>query len=506
MQCNKALERDGMFQKMHTHKLYINGEWVDPHSGETYPTYNPFTQQPWATISQADEVDVKKAVDAARNTFEKTWRHTSGLERAKMMNRLADLLEQSANRMALLESTDNGKVIRETKGQMIFAARIYRFFAGYADKIWGKVIPLDQKNVFDYASYEPLGVIALITAWNSPMALLANKLPAALAAGNCVVVKPSEHASVTTLEFCSLMEQAGFPPGVFNVVTGDRRTGEALVAGGGIDKISFTGAGHTGRHIAAAAGRNLIPVVMELGGKSPNIIFDDADLDKATVGALAGIFAATGQTCIAGSRLLVPRPVYNEITDRLAKRAAQIRLGDPIDPATEMGTAANEPQFNTIMNFINTAKTEGARLVTGGEPARGGALANGLFIQPTIFADVHNEMKLAQEEIFGPVLSIIPFDTEEEAIEIANATRYGLASGIWTRDLNRMHRVTREIRSGMVWVNTYRASAAQTPFGGRKESGFGRERGESGLYEFLTTKNVMVDFSDDPRDPFSARM
>jgi len=491
---------------MRSHRLYINGEWVAPNSGETFLSINPYTQEPWAVISQADETDVKRAVDAARSTFEQSWRHTTGLERAGMMNRLADLLEASANDMAVLESTDNGKVIRETRGQMVFAARIYRFFAGYADKIWGKVIPLDQKNVFDYATYEPLGVIALITAWNSPMALLANKLPAALAAGNCVVVKPSEHASVTTLEFCSLMEKAGFPPGVFNVVTGDKRTGQALVAGGGIDKISFTGSGHTGRHIAAAAGKNLIPVVMELGGKSPNIIFDDADLDKATVGALAGIFAATGQTCIAGSRLLVQRPIYDAITDRLAKRASQIRLGNPLDPATEMGTAANEPQFRAIMDFIESAKTEGARLVTGGEPAREGDLAKGLFIKPTIFADVKNEMRLAQEEIFGPVLSIIPFDTEEEAIRIGNATRFGLASGIWTRDLNRMHRVAREIRSGMVWVNTYRASAAQTPFGGRKESGFGRERGESGLYEFLTTKNVMVDFSDDPRDPFSARM
>jgi aldehyde dehydrogenase (NAD+) len=491
---------------MRSHRLYINGEWVAPNSGETFLSINPYTQEPWAVISQADETDVKRAVDAARSTFEQSWRHTTGLERAGMMNRLADLLEASANDMAVLESTDNGKVIRETRGQMVFAARIYRFFAGYADKIWGKVIPLDQKNVFDYATYEPLGVIALITAWNSPMALLANKLPAALATGNCVVVKPSEHASVTTLEFCSLMEKAGFPPGVFNVVTGDKRTGQALVAGGGIDKISFTGSGHTGRHIAAAAGKNLIPVVMELGGKSPNIIFDDADLDKATVGALAGIFAATGQTCIAGSRLLVQRPIYDAITDRLAKRASQIRLGNPLDPATEMGTAANEPQFRAIMDFIESAKTEGARLVTGGEPAREGDLAKGLFIKPTIFADVKNEMRLAQEEIFGPVLSIIPFETEEEAIRIGNATRFGLASGIWTRDLNRMHRVAREIRSGMVWVNTYRASAAQTPFGGRKESGFGRERGESGLYEFLTTKNVMVDFSDDPRDPFSARM
>jgi (Z)-2-((N-methylformamido)methylene)-5-hydroxybutyrolactone dehydrogenase len=491
---------------LRNYKLYINGEWVAPNSGETFSSYNPFTQKPWATISQGDEVDVRRAVAAARHTFEQTWRHTSGLDRARMMNRLADLLEASAGEMALLESTDNGKVIRETKGQMIFAARIYRFFAGYADKIWGQQIPLDQKNVFDYASYEPLGVVALITAWNSPMALLANKLPAALAAGNCVVVKPSEHASVTTLEFCSLMEKAGFPPGVFNVVTGDRRTGEALVAGGGVDKISFTGAGHTGRHIAAAAGKNLIPVIMELGGKSPNIIFEDADLDQAVTGALAGIFAATGQTCIAGSRLLVQRSIYKEVTARLATRAAQIRLGNPIDPATEMGTAANEPQFKMIMNFIEAAKAEGARLVTGGEAARDGELANGLFIKPTIFADVHNDMKLAQEEIFGPVLSIIPFDTEEQAIEIGNATRYGLASGIWTQNLNRALRMTRAIRSGMVWVNTYRASAAQTPFGGRKESGFGRERGENGLYEFLTTKNVMIDFSDEPRDPFSARM
>jgi acyl-CoA reductase-like NAD-dependent aldehyde dehydrogenase len=491
---------------MRSHQLYINGEWVAPHSGETFLSINPFTGEPWAQIAQADEVDVRRAVDAARNTFEQTWRHINGLERARMMHRLADLLEAAAPDMGVLETTDNGKVIRETRGQMVFAARIYRFFAGYADKIWGKTIPLDQKNAFDYTTYEPLGVIGLITAWNSPMALLANKLPAALAAGNCVVVKPSEHASVTTLEFCSLMEKAGFPPGVFNVVTGDKRTGQALVAGGGLDKISFTGSGHTGRHIAAAAGKNLTPVVMELGGKSPNIIFDDADLDKATVGALAGIFAATGQTCIAGSRLLVHRPVYHEITDRLAKRAGQIRLGNPLDPSTEMGTAANRPQFDAILNFIASAKAEGARLVTGGEPARDGDLAKGLFIKPTIFADVSNDMKLAQEEIFGPVLSIIPFETEAEAIAIGNATRYGLASGIWTRDLNRMHRVAREIRSGMVWVNTYRASAAQTPFGGMKESGFGRERGENGLYEFLATKNVMIDFSDDPRDPFSSKM
>lgn len=485
--------------------LYIGGKWAAPSGGEHFPTYNPFTQEPWANIAQANADDVEFAVAAARRAFEETWRETTGLERSKLMMRLADLIEESADELGRLETTDNGKVIRETSSQMCFAARVYRFYAGYADKIWGKVIPLDRRQVFDYATLEPLGVIGIITAWNSPMALLANKLPAALAAGNCVVVKPSEHASVTTLEFCKLVKKAGFPAGVFNVVTGDARTGQALVGGGGLDKISFTGSGGGGREIAATAGRNLTPVILELGGKSPNIIFEDADLKKATAGALAGIFAATGQTCIAGSRLLVQRSVHDGFVAGLAERAAKIRLGDPLDRATEMGTAANQPQFDRIMNFIASAKEEGARLLTGGERASGGNLARGLFVKPTIFTDVTNQMKLAREEIFGPVLSVIPFDTEEEAVAIANDTRYGLASGIWTRELARMHRVSRALRTGMVWVNTYRAVAAQTPFGGVKDSGFGRERGEEGMMEFLTTKNVMINFSDEERDPFAVQ-
>lgn len=485
--------------------LYIGGRWTPPRVPERFETLNPFTQTPWATISQAGADDVHDAIATARETFETRWRHVSGLERGKLLFRLADLVEGSAERMGRLESTDNGKVIRETTSQMRFLARTFRFFAGYADKIWGKVIPLDRGDVFDYATLEPVGVVGVITAWNSPMALLGNKLPAALAAGNCVVVKPSEHASVTTLEFCRLIEEAGFPAGVFNVVTGDVRTGQALAAAEGLDKISFTGSGGAGRAIAAAAGRTLTPVILELGGKSPNIVFADADLDKASVGALAGIFAATGQTCIAGSRLLVQRPVYDDVVERIAGRAATIRLGDPLDPKTEMGTAANEPQFDRIMGFIASAREEGARLVTGGERATEGELAGGLFVKPTIFAEVRNDMKLAQEEIFGPVLSIIPFDTEEEAIAIGNDTRYGLASGIWTTSLNRMHRVSRALRTGMVWVNTYRAVAVQTPFGGVKESGFGRERGQEGLMEFLTTKNVMINFSDQDRDPFAVQ-
>jgi aldehyde dehydrogenase (NAD+) len=489
-----------------TYQLFIDGQWRASGDGATMAAVNPFNQQVWAHIPVATASDVEDAIAAARRAYEDVWRHTSGLERAKLIHRLADLIDANAERMALLETTDNGKVIRETKTQMGYAARVYRFFAGYADKIYGHVIPLDQKGVMDMALREPYGVIACITAWNSPVTLLANKLAAALAAGNCVVVKPSEHASATTLEFAKLMEQAGFPAGVFNVVTGEAEVGRALVDNSHVDKVSFTGSPAVGRQIAAAAGRNLRPVTLELGGKSPNIIFADANLDRAVVGALAGIFGATGQTCIAGSRLLVQRPVYEEVVSRLAERAAAIKMGDPRDPATEMGTAANQPQFERILGFIESAKKDGARLVAGGGRANEGALGEGFFVQPTIFADVDNAMGLAREEIFGPVLGIIPFDTEEEAVRIANDTPYGLAAGIWTQDIDRAMRMVHAIRAGVVWVNTYRALAAQGPFGGMKDSGFGRERGEQGLLEFTTTKNVMIDYSGDVRDPFSMKL
>ena len=303
-----------------------------------------------------------------------------------------------------------------------------------------------------------------------------------------MVVKPSEHASASTLEFARLVEQAGFPAGVVNVVCGGPQVGQALVGSAEVDKISFTGSAAVGREIAAQAGRNLRPVTLELGGKSPNIIFADADLDRAIVGALAGIFGATGQTCIAGSRLLVQRPIYEDVVQRLADRAAAIVMGDPLDPGTEMGTAANAPQFERIMRFIASAKQEGARLVAGGDRASEGALASGFFVQPTIFADVRNDMGLAREEIFGPVLGVIPFDDEEEAVGIANDTQFGLAAGIWTQDIDRAMRMMRAIRAGVVWVNTYRALAAQGPFGGMKDSGFGRERGSKDCSSSLRSR------------------
>jgi (Z)-2-((N-methylformamido)methylene)-5-hydroxybutyrolactone dehydrogenase len=485
------------------HPLHIAGEWREGRASRRFDAINPYTGRAWATVAQAETEDVEAAIAAARDTFER-WSRVSGYERSRLMTKLADLLEGDAERMGRLESTDNGKIIRETRTQMVLAARQYRFFAGYADKLWGRQIPLDQRDVFDYATREPLGVVALITAWNSPMGLLANKLAPALAAGNCVVIKPSEHASVTTLEFCRFVEAVGFPPGVVNVVCGAAEVGRALVEGG-VAKVSFTGSAAVGREIAAAAGRRLVPVTLELGGKSPNIIFEDANLESAAVGALAGIFGATGQTCVAGSRLLVQRSVHDRIIEALVERARRIRLGDPLDPATDMGTVANEPQFRRILTFIERARSEGARLVAGGSAARGPGLEHGFFVEPTVFADVRNEMEIAQEEIFGPVLAVIPFDDEEQAIRLANETRYGLAAGVWTENLSRAMRVTRALRAGQVWVNTYRSLAVQTPFGGFKESGFGREKGEQALDEYLASKNVMIDFSNVQRDPFAMR-
>ena len=483
--------------------LFINNEAVS--GAENFASINPYTGEAWAQVPQASTAQVADAIAAARHAFNTNWRKTTGKTRGQLLNKLADLLEANAQRLGKVESTDNGKIIRETSSQMVFAARAYRFFAGAADKIFGDTIPLDQPDVFDFTRREPLGVAVLITAWNSPLSLLANKLAPALAAGNCVVIKPSEHASVSTLEFAQLIREAGFPPGVVNVVTGDYRTGQALLTSGRVDKVSFTGSPNVGRQIASDAGRALIPVTLELGGKSPNIIFEDANLDRAIVGALAGIFGATGQTCVAGSRLLVQRSVYSQVASRLAERAKAIKLGDPLDLATEMGTAANEPQFNRIMKMIEDARSAGATLATGGKAAKGPGLDKGFFIEPTIFTDVSNNMTIAREEVFGPVLSIIPFDTEDEAIAIANDTPYGLASGVWTTNLSRAMRMIRAIDAGTVWVNTYRVVSAMAPFGGYKDSGFGKERGVAALEEFLQTKNVMIDFSEEERDPFAIK-
>jgi acyl-CoA reductase-like NAD-dependent aldehyde dehydrogenase len=365
---------------------------------------------------------------------------------------------------------------------------------------------MDNRDILDYTIYEPVGVAVLIVAWNSPMQLLSNKLAPALAAGNAVVIKPSSSASVSTLELLKLVEKAGFPNGVINVVTGGGEVGELLIRNKKINKVSFTGGSDTGRVIAKTAAENLVPVSLELGGKSPNVIFSDANLKAAIVGALAGIFAAAGQSCIAGSRLLVQRQVYERVVSELVSRARSIKLGNPLENTTEMGPVANKSQFAKIMEYITSTKDSGLPPVVGGGIPSDETLRKGYFIEPTIFSDVTSDMAIAKEEIFGPVLSILPFETEEEAVEIANSVEFGLASGVWTNDLSRAHKMAREIKAGTVWINTYRMAAAMAPFGGMKRSGYGRERGLHALKDYLTVKNVMIDLSPGERDPFSIRV
>ncbi|WP_240371910.1 aldehyde dehydrogenase [Brevibacterium zhoupengii] len=484
-------------------RMLIASQRIPLDQQRSIPVTSPIDGRVLGHVSDASPDQVTDAIVSGEVAYA-TWRKVSGVERSRLMNRLADLIEAEADAIARLETLDNGKLLRETKAQALFAARNYRYFAGIADKLEGRTVPLDSWETFDYTQREPLGVVALITAWNSPMQLLANKLAPALAAGCTAVIKPSEIAPLSTLELGRLISEAGFPPGVVNIITGGVEAGVALTSSSRLGGISFTGSVATGQAIAQAASRTLVPVTLELGGKSANIIFDDADLDRAVPGAVAGIFAAGGQTCIAGSRLLVHSDVAEEVETRLADVAKNIQLGDPFDESTQMGPVASGSQRSRILSIVEEAR-KNSRLLAGGSTPSDAVLDGGSYVSPTVFADVDPASSLAQEEVFGPVLAITRFDTEEEAIRIANSTEFGLASGLWTTDLTRAHRVARELLAGTVWVNTYRYSAAQAPFGGVKKSGFGRERGLEAIDAYLRTKNVLIDLSGEIRDPFAIR-
>ncbi|TAM75619.1 aldehyde dehydrogenase [bacterium] len=483
------------------YQLYVDGQWTDSLSGRTYESSNPFDGRVWARVPDGDAADIDRAVAAARNAFKKgPWSKMTGRDRARLMRRLADILARDYKELALAETTDNGKLLRESLGSSASWPDWYNYFAGMADKIEGSTIPSDRKNFFVYTRHEPIGVVGAILPWNSPILLLTFKLAPGLAAGCTFVVKPSEFTPVSTLEFAKRMEEAGFPPGVFNVVTGGTaEAGRALVQHRGIDKIAFTGSAQTAIAIGRASVENLTPVTYELGGKSPNIIFDDANLDIAVNGILSGIFAASGQTCMAGSRLLVQEGIHDVLVERLAARTKTIRLGSPTEPETEMGPLANRPQLEKVLYYLDVAKAEGVQIVCGG---RARPDLGELFVEPTILTNVRNEMRVATEEIFGPVLSVLRFSTEEEAIEIANETRYGLAAAVWTENIRRAHRVAHALQAGTVWINAYRTVAHNAPFGGYKMSGWGRENGVDAVREYTQTKSVYVELEGATRDPF----
>lgn len=482
--------------------LYINGK--ERSGGAGYEeTVNPFTQQTWARIAQASLQDVNDAVQAAETAFP-SWGSLPGMQRAKLLHKLAEIIEEEAETLSMIETADNGKMRRETKNQMLFSARNYRFFAGMADKLVGEVKPMDNPQLFDYTIREPYGVCALITPWNSPISVLTNKLPPCLAAGNTCVVKPSEYTTASTMYFAKLVERAGFPPGVFNVVAGKADIGRALVTSPGVSRISFTGSVDIGRLIAKQAAENVVPAVLELGGKSANIILDDAEVDRAIAGSIAGIFAASGQSCIAGSRLLIQRKIYDDVLQGIVERLKSSRYGDPQDMTTDIGPVVHKAQWESIHRHIDKAVRHGAKLLTGGRAAS--ERLGGLFVAPTVLVDVDPLSALAQTEVFGPVLAVIPFDTDEEAIMIANSTKFGLAGGVWTTSLRRAHQMAVQINSGQIWVNTYRNSSATAPFGGFGHSGYGKERGTEALLEYTRLKNVMMDLSNARRDPFSIKV
>lgn len=469
-------------------KLLINGEWVEPLSGKYYDDVNPSTGETAATVAEGGAEDVDRAVRAARAAFEGPWSKVHPADRGKLVYKLGDLVEKHARELAEIDAVDAGKPVSNSLRVDIPAAvDCFRYYAGWADKIHGETVPVRGPH-FTYILRQPLGVVGQIIPWNFPVMMAAWKLAPALACGNTVVLKPAEQSPLSALKLGELCLEAGFPPGVVNIVTGFGETGAALVEHPDVDKIAFTGSPEVGRIIVRASAGTLKKVSLELGGKSPNVILADADLEAAVRGASGGVFFNQGEVCSAGSRILVEQKVYDDFLAGLNERAKSIRVGDPLDPETYMGPVVNDEQFERVMSYIGIGKQEGARLVTGGERLGD----RGFFVQPTIFADVDNRMRIAREEIFGPVAAVIPVKDLDDAIRIANDTNYGLAAAVWTRDVARAHEAAHRLKAGTVWVNTYGATDTRSPWGGFKDSGFGRELGRQTLDLYTDYKAVWV--------------
>ena len=485
------------------YQMYIDGQWVNSESEKTFESFNPATEEPWAIIPEAGVNDVDRAVQAAHRAFsEGPWANMTATERGKLLHRLAEVLAEHSESLGRVETTDTGKLLKETQWQARYIADYFKYYAGLADKVHGETLPIDKPNMWTMTIREPLGVVAAIVPWNSQLFLVAVKIAPALAAGNTVVLKASEHASAPMLEFAKVFEEAGFPPGVMNIVTGyGDPCAKALTSHPLVTRISFTGGPETARHVVRNSAENLAQVSLELGGKSPMIVFEDADLESATNGVLLSIFSASGQSCVAGSRLLLHESIHDKILDRIASRARKIRIGDPLEETSQMGPLATLAQLNNIKSTVADATANGATLIYGG--GRPAHLEKGWYCEPTIVDCPDQNLEIVQRELFGPVVSVLRFRDEAEAIKLANDTRYGLASGVFTTNIGRALRVTKALRAGIVWVNTYRMVSPMAPFGGYKDSGYGRESGLDAIYDYTRPKAVWLNTSPDPiADPF----
>ncbi|MBI4635219.1 MAG: aldehyde dehydrogenase family protein [Candidatus Rokubacteria bacterium] len=481
---------------MPTGQLFIGGAWRPPVSGATYSTINPATEEPSAEVGKGDERDIDLAVSAARKAFDSgPWSRMSAAERGRIVWKLGDLVMQHLDEMARLESLCTGKTLFDSgKVEIPFAAEVFRYYAGWATKIHGETLAL-REGAFTFTLRQPVGVVGAIVPWNFPFLLSSWKIAPALAAGNTVVLKPASLTPLTALKFAELTQEAGLPEGVFNVVTGPGgKVGMALVRDPRVDKIAFTGSTEVGKQIMREGASTLKRLSLELGGKSPNIVFADADMEAAVKGALTGIFYNKGEVCAAGSRLFIEEKIHDEFMTKLTERVKGLKVGDPMDKSTRMGPVVSRQQMETVLGYIEAGKQEGARLAAGGGRANVGN-GKGYYVEPTIFDGVSNRMKIAREEIFGPVLEVIPFTSVDEGIAEGNTTTYGLAAAVWTRDIAKALKAARAIRAGTVWVNAYNLFDAALPFGGFKESGFGREMGSAGLELYTEVKSVWVDLS-----------